>query len=39
LHNVIVLRFGDAFFDEAFIVASPLVILIVAGSRWHFISG
>jgi hypothetical protein len=28
---VIVFRFGDALFDEPFIVAPPLVILIVAG--------
>jgi hypothetical protein len=39
LHHVIVLGFGYAFFDEAFIIAPPLVILIVAGSRWHFVSG
>ena len=39
LQHVIVLRFGGAFFDETFIIAPPLVILIVTGSLWRFMSG
>ena len=38
LDNVIVFRFGDAFFDEPFIIAPPLVIFVVAGRDWYFIS-
>jgi hypothetical protein len=33
------LRPGDAFIDQSFIIASPFVVLIVAGSHWHFVSG
>ena len=39
LTRLIMLRSGDAFFDEPFIVTSAFVILIFAGSHWHFVSG
>ena len=39
LEHLIVLRSGDAFLDQSLIIASPFVILIVAGSHWHFMSG
>jgi hypothetical protein len=39
LHQVIVFRFGNAFFDEPLIIAPPFLILILAGSRRHFVSG
>ena len=34
LDHVIELRSSDAFFDEPFIIAPPIVILIVAGRHW-----
>lgn len=39
LASLIMLRPGDAFIDQSFIIASPFVVLIVARSRWHFVSG
>lgn len=33
------LCFSDAFIDQSFIIAPPLVILVFAGSRWNFASG
>ena len=39
LDHAIMFRFGDAFFDELFFIAPPLLILILAGSRRHFVSG
>ena len=36
LTHLIVLRSGDAFFDEPFVVASPFAIFIGTGSRRHF---
>ena len=39
LMHLVMLRSGNASFDEPFIVASPFVILIVARSHWHFVSG
>jgi hypothetical protein len=38
LHHLIVLRAGHAFFDEPFIIAPPLVILVVAGRHRRFMS-
>jgi hypothetical protein len=38
LDHVIELRSSNAFFNEPFIIAPPLVILIVAGRHWHFMS-
>jgi len=33
------LRSGDAFIDQSFIIASPFVVLIRTGCRWHFVPG
>ena len=38
LEPLIVLCFGDALFNEPFTIASPFVILILAGSHWHFVT-
>jgi hypothetical protein len=35
---VIKLRSSDTFFDEPFIIAPPLAILIVAGRQWFMSS-
>jgi hypothetical protein len=37
--HLILFRSGDAFFNQPLIVASPLVVFIGTGSRWHFVSG
>jgi hypothetical protein len=39
LTHLIMLRSGDAFINQSFIVAAPLVVLIGAGGLWHFVSG
>ena len=39
VERLIMLRSGDAFIDQSFIIASSFVVLIVAGSHWHFVSG
>jgi hypothetical protein len=36
LTHLILLRSGDAFINQPLIVASPLVVFIGTGSRWHF---
>src|SRR5665213_675734 len=39
LISMVEFRFGDAFIHEAFIVTSPVVVFIFAGSGRHFMSG
>ena len=34
--HLILFRSGDAFFNQSFIVAPPLVVLIGTGGHWHF---
>jgi hypothetical protein len=36
LMHLILLRSGNAFFNQSLIVAAPLVVLIGTGGRWHF---
>ena len=38
LARLIMLRSGDTFIDQSFIIASPFVVLIFAGSHWHFMA-
>lgn len=38
LHHSIMLCFGDAFFDEPFIIAAPLLVLVVIPANQHFMA-
>ena len=39
LPHLIMLRSGDAFFHQSFIIASAFAVLILAGSYLHFVPG